>query len=780
VYADTVSRLALVLALVAAGCIEAELVPCGTNVCSHDQVCTPGGCASAEDAAACQGKLDGDSCGDNRACALGICHDVVCGDGIDDVIEACDDSNTIAGDGCSALCDSTEECGNGAIDLIEGEECDDGRIGASNDGCSSVCKAERGVWRDVSPAPIAARSGHGLVYDIDRSRFVLFGGQTSDKTVSETWEYDYDAARWLRRITSAEPPERYLHAMIYAPDRRRIVMFGGTAMGVAYNDTWELDGVDWHKLSPAVSPPPRYRAPVAFDSVRGVVVLFGGIDALGIRLADTWEWDGSTWTARLPGATPPAAAIAGMTYDSNRRVTVLVTATEVWEYDGVTWTKRGSAPSPARTNSVVGFDGLNNAVILFGGQAVTGTSVLSDVWSWNGTDWTQLTPTTVPPARTASAAAPFNDAFVIFGGISSNGNLVNDIWIYNGANWLALPTAAVAPAERGTELVFDEARGVVRLFGGRGPYPTTYADTWSWDGANWRADTSLFTPTDRAFHSLVYDSLNARTVLIGGSRQTGNAGVVTDNWYYSGALWTPLDGELPPRYYAAAAFDRKRGRVVVFGGSTDSAIVGDHWELDGTTWIERTEATRPSPRIGGAMGYDDHRERIVLFGGLSVSGLLADTWEWDGASWMQLQPAIAPSPRYAARMVYDPVRRRVVMLGGASGQGDMWEWNGTSWTQVPIALPHQRSIAGAAYDRIARGIVLFGGLEAAGPANGDTWLFRYESLLADERCLSASADADGDELRGCDDPDCFARCDGCGDNVCAPIEDKLICPADCN
>jgi cysteine-rich repeat protein len=61
-----------------------------------------------------------------------------CGDGVLNVGEACDDGNTNACDGCSAIC-TVEACGNGVVEC--GEQCDDGNT-ASGDGCSASCQTE--------------------------------------------------------------------------------------------------------------------------------------------------------------------------------------------------------------------------------------------------------------------------------------------------------------------------------------------------------------------------------------------------------------------------------------------------------------------------------------------------------------------------------------------------------------------------------------------------------------------------------------------------------------
>lgn len=69
-----------------------------------------------------------------------VCRAAVCGDGILDDGEQCDDGNLIDGDGCSAQC-TTEFCGDGI--LSPGEQCDDGNL-LNGDGCSATCEFEAG------------------------------------------------------------------------------------------------------------------------------------------------------------------------------------------------------------------------------------------------------------------------------------------------------------------------------------------------------------------------------------------------------------------------------------------------------------------------------------------------------------------------------------------------------------------------------------------------------------------------------------------------------------
>jgi cysteine-rich repeat protein len=76
---------------------------------------------------------NGDGC--SYKCRL----ESTCGNGIKEGIEQCDDGNTVGGDGCSVGC-RFEQCGNHYVDV--GEQCDDGNT-VSGDGCSNTCVDEQ-------------------------------------------------------------------------------------------------------------------------------------------------------------------------------------------------------------------------------------------------------------------------------------------------------------------------------------------------------------------------------------------------------------------------------------------------------------------------------------------------------------------------------------------------------------------------------------------------------------------------------------------------------------
>jgi cysteine-rich repeat protein len=101
----------------------------------------------------------GGTCGDD-ICSTGedpsSCPEdcqVICGNGVIEGTEVCDDGNTAAGDGCSATCtvetgyictaagcSLLSNCGDNTLNL--GEACDDGNT-AAGDGCSATCSVEK-------------------------------------------------------------------------------------------------------------------------------------------------------------------------------------------------------------------------------------------------------------------------------------------------------------------------------------------------------------------------------------------------------------------------------------------------------------------------------------------------------------------------------------------------------------------------------------------------------------------------------------------------------------
>ncbi len=93
---------------------------CGNGIVEGDEGCD-------------DGELNADTAACTTACVPGVCGDGLLLDGV----EECDDGNTEDGDDCSSTCETPAFCGDGEID--EGEECDAGRDNNDEGACSSMC-----------------------------------------------------------------------------------------------------------------------------------------------------------------------------------------------------------------------------------------------------------------------------------------------------------------------------------------------------------------------------------------------------------------------------------------------------------------------------------------------------------------------------------------------------------------------------------------------------------------------------------------------------------------
>lgn len=279
---------------------------------------------------------------------------------------------------------------------------------------------------------------------------------------------------------------------------------------------------------------------------------------------------------------------------------------------------------------------------------------------------------------------------------------------------------------------YDDARRRVMIAGGAGDPTDGERDrVWSWNGARWELETEAG-PPGRVNAAATYDPRHQQAVVSGGSRKTsgGQWHVVGDTWLGDRGRWRPV-GEMTPRDHQSLAVDG-RGRVVMFGGiGADRASdwPDDTWLLDDGRWT-RVAIQGPAGRGRSALAFDRRRDRLVLFGGASApSGasqaqtFFGDTWTWDGARW-ELVAETGPRGRYAHGMVYDERAGVVLLYGGAAAHrdaplSDMWRWDGKTWTEIPLTgpTPGHRYQPVMVYDRARGRTILHGGIGGS----SDTW-----------------------------------------------------------
>ena len=265
-------------------------------------------------------------------------------------------------------------------------------------------------------------------------------------------------------------------------------------------------------------------------------------------------------------------------------------------------------------------------VVIFGGTAdVNNTGVLeADTWTWNGSTWTNVTPPSPAnsPSTREGASMAWDAAtgqLVLFGGgsLNSNGDLVlnNDTWAWNGSTWTNVtPSAGNPPVRYGASMAFDAAQGLIVLFGGQGLNGVELDDTWTWNGSAWSNVTPaspVNSPSARDEAAMAYDAAAGQLVLFG-----GEPGDTSDTWIWNGTTWAQQStSPVPGRAGAGMDYDAATAQLVMYSGESGSRVLGDVWTWNGTNWTEQTPVNNPPPSLAGAFAYDAPTGQLVLFGG---------------------------------------------------------------------------------------------------------------------------------------------------------------------
>jgi hypothetical protein len=273
--------------------------------------------------------------------------------------------------------------------------------------------------------------------------------------------------------------------------------------------------------------------------------------------------------------------------------------------------------------------------------------------------------------------------------------------------------------------------------------------TWEWDGTNWRL------ASDRATTWDLWPDNQWRQALVeipyGADMDDlcATPGPDTDPYYSV--------------FNQAAAFDPRRGRVVMLGGlaSLNRLVQGYVYEWDGAQWRRSTpllcdmssagcgpfdQALSPFNMQAAAMGYHPPSGRMVIHGGLYRPAFYFFTnrsttisfrsFSHDGErgyGHTQPEPFEIGLRRAGHAMVWDEFARRLVMFGGQTynlnfdpdpDEGeDCWNipterfdwWDGQQWVRwtLPATVNWAAStkyLHAAAYDPRRHEVVVFGGI----------------------------------------------------------------------
>lgn len=195
-----------------------------------------------------------------------------------------------------------------------------------------VWERSQGAWVERNLSSNIQRRGHALThlpaFGNTDARLVTFGGVNLPMFGLEnnSWTMADSADSWSNDSIGTVPSPRRDMVFAWEPGTDHAVLFGGRPCTLGTScapegDTWHYV-TGWEQQQPTTSPPARWGAAAAWDSVRQRYVLFGGRDG-STSLADQHEWDGAEWVEINLTDGPPARGYSAMAFDPVRETLVL-------------------------------------------------------------------------------------------------------------------------------------------------------------------------------------------------------------------------------------------------------------------------------------------------------------------------------------------------------------------------------------------------------------------------------------------------------------------------
>jgi cysteine-rich repeat protein len=702
-----------------AACIRPDLVACddGTS-CPYGDVCDTvhDSCAAPDQLTACAGVADETACTTAEltgVCLGGVCLTPGCGNGVVEPGEVCEPPDP--GHGCSADCKSNETCGNGVVDAITGEACDDGNL-RNHDGCDSRCRSEQLAF-DLQPyVPMMVTAVRGVM---DEAHDVL----VHYDQVGSTW--GWDGTQWSL-LARGGPVVYSAAALVYDTDLQRPVVIGTSGNVVADwdGDTWTL-----HTVTGA----PTFEALGAFyDGAAHAVAMFDTSDHV-------WELSLGSATWAQVATVPAGETMIGAVFDRARAVAVVVMSDAVYEWTALQgWSAIPSSAPPAPITTAINlvYDVDRAHVVAWGGCGSANCTGAG--YAWDGSAWNALAATGAPAASGDELGYdPVAHRTVIVIGQSTF-----DTSLATGAI-TTLDAAAAAWAAGPLTPRVQVAMGIVSPSGatakGREVYATSVpvSATWMWDGT-W-SQVSSTPPINLA--ALTYDA--GRDQLVG---VVGSATWTFDtSWHDNAFLGLPQGGAPTSVVYDPV----RHGSVIVSAAMSSTtwllADAATAWtDIAGAPSINTLEATLSFDASCGCVVWVE--PGVGTFASTQASELDAGGW----------QAAAAPGGSYQYVSSTWSARESVLLLPLTSVGilqpvlGSVWERRGDSLTRGPV-LPVE--LTGVAFDDPKRGAVI-----TIGTLDGFTGelVTSYRGVGGEELC--DGTDGDGDGLVGCADPDCWWTC----------------------
>ncbi len=193
-------------------------------------------------------------------------------------------------------------------------------------------------WRKLDPARVpTTRCGHGMTYDAESDRVILFGGfgcmTPNDSAHSETWAFDFESGQWTQMHPQSSPSPRMYFGMAYDRASDRVVLWGGrTLQPIRDHAVWlyDFNHDQWESLDVGNGPSQVLAYPgMVYRPDSDDFLVFGGAALhspfVGDVSDETWRLDlrHRSWERLSALQSPPGVAVHAMGYDPVEKAAVL-------------------------------------------------------------------------------------------------------------------------------------------------------------------------------------------------------------------------------------------------------------------------------------------------------------------------------------------------------------------------------------------------------------------------------------------------------------------------
>jgi hypothetical protein len=283
----------------------------------------------------------------------------------------------------------------------------------------------------------------------------------------------------------------------------------------------------------------------------------------------------------------------------------------------------------------LGYDETNEQIVMFGGK--WSNTYYPETWvtSDPSLGWTKVNTNTFVSGRINAAMAwdYENSQLVLFGGYRADGTILDDMWTWDGSDWTQVAVDTPSPRYFHS-FISDPVSKKMWIVGGKGASNEELEDVWEWDGTEWSdlGNTGIDLPINyHQYQRAIFQPSDSSIIMYSEYHR--------NTYRFKDGAWSEIATSTSPDagWGYTFTYNPVTGSGILVGGTQDLRRT---WEFKNNDWIELTSTTNPTYRYDGSAVFDIKNQQVVVANGYmssfsnSVSNLPGyDTWAFKNGDW---------------------------------------------------------------------------------------------------------------------------------------------------